>query len=272
MQNLDHFLLIVILTYLDPEDVLACELQSSRFRHASVCHDSLWLVHCDRVWKRTGFSSHWVPPCIPLLERIRSVCSIAQMRKALASYETTALVEKRDFVVLLRAKLLFGPAACSRGPRGGYVPPTWAGEKLNDGKAAWAFAKKESSRKAAIESELLLGGGRWDLRYKQQPQPLPFDLQFYGNHEMSASSHGDQVSSRVLAPCPSPPPPNFSSDPNASYPSPPTTTVHLTHSTHTTHAHTHTHTHTAALPLGSPDGPGIRGHPGRELPPAQVFP
>lgn len=197
MEALDHYLLIAILSFLQPEEILACEVQNKRFRLASVCHDSVWLVHCGVVWKKTGFDALWVPPSIPLLERIRGVCTIAQMRKALASYETTALVEKKDFIVLLRAKILFGITACTRGSRGGYVPPVWAGEVFNDGKAAWVFAKKESKRNAALESELLLGGGLWDLTYKNQSEHT-FDLQFYSNHEMSSTSHGDQVCCLLL--------------------------------------------------------------------------
>ena len=180
-------LLMAILHFLPPESILAMEIQSKRWRSAAISHESLWLPYCTKVWKDTGFLPQWVPPTLPLLQRIRNVCSIAQMRRALASFETTALLEKADFIRLNRSKLLFGIAACTRGPRGGYVPPAWCCE-LNDGKAAWVYAKRESKRKACIESELLLGGGKWDLYYKQSMDD-PYEVTFFANKEMTASSH-----------------------------------------------------------------------------------
>ncbi len=141
-----------------------------------------WLLNTEHLWAGTGWA-HNVSRSCALTERLDKV-PVCAMRLALRGYDTAGLVEKSEWLRLLRVKLLWGPLVCARSPRG-WVAPPWA-LNLMDCKAAFYFAMIEIARDAPLECEL--PRQRWDLTFNAQPSEL-FEIEFFPNHEMTSTSH-----------------------------------------------------------------------------------
>lgn len=178
--------ILQIVDYLGPFDLASCEGVSRRFNAtiSSSGTSHMWLRFVDALWEETGFVFN-VPRLCPLLERISKV-PVSAMRRELMRYDTTCLTERADWMQLLRAKLIWGLSICTRSPRG-WTAPQWA-RSINDCKAAFLFARIEVARKMPLDSEL--SRQKWDLIYNQQRHTI-FDIEFFDNKEMTATSHGD---------------------------------------------------------------------------------
>lgn len=166
-----------------PTDLAKCEIVCRRWRScvSSGC-DSAWLLKTAELWASTGWN-HNVSRVCRLSERLRTV-PVPAMRRALTGYDTAGLIEKSEWMCLLLIELLWGRAVCSLSHTG-WVPPNWA-IHIDDCKAAYLFARKEIARKVPLECELWRQ--KWDLTYVQHPLEQ-FEIEFFDNGEMTASSH-----------------------------------------------------------------------------------
>jgi hypothetical protein len=193
-----------IMDMCSPRDLAKCEMVCRRWRNIIACStdcSSSWLRHACDVWRNTGWS-HNVPPLPPrpMLERLGRV-PVGDMRRALVRYDTTGLMERIDWMRLLRAKLVWGTSACpSRSPTRGWCTPEWA-TRVNDSKAAFLLARVEVGRRMPLESEL--SRQKWDLFYNHRPSDdddddddeldmfvaEAFEIEFLAGREMTASSH-----------------------------------------------------------------------------------
>jgi hypothetical protein len=171
-----------------PSELSRCEQVCRRWRSCAASGgESAWLLHTAQLWRRTGWT-HNVPCALPLTERLRKL-PVSLMRQVLSRYDTAGLVEKIEWMRLLRVELLWPRASltgtvCKRSPRG-LVAPSWA-LNIDDCKAAFMFATIEIARPTPLESQLLQH--EWDLIYNNHPGSS-FDIQFFDNKEMTASSH-----------------------------------------------------------------------------------
>lgn len=186
-EKLADELIITVAEFLTAQELLTAEQISRRWRQL-LSFTALWMPHVQSLWRETGWRFN-KPALVPLSVRIAQSCGVAQLKKALVLYDTTALVEKKDFITLVRAKLLFGKLLKERDSNGRLVIPEWAKATFNDGKAAWIFSRQELRRLLPLESELL--AEKWDLHYYNQGEHPPFEIEFFPNHEMTATSHGD---------------------------------------------------------------------------------
>lgn len=178
--------LVLILEMCSPQDLARSEMVCRRWRHrASTGCSSAWLRHAKNVWARSGFVYNIPPnPPRPMLERIGEV-PVGAMRRALVRFDTAGLVERGEWMRLLRTKLLWGTSVFSRSSTRGWSPPDWAGS-VNDCKAAFLLARIEVGRSMPLESEL--PRQKWDLVYNQHTSET-FEIEFLEGHEMTASSH-----------------------------------------------------------------------------------
>lgn len=187
-EKLADELIIEMAEFLTGEELLIAELISRRWRQL-LSFTALWMPHVHSLWQETGWRFN-KPALVPLSVRIAQSCGVAHLKKALVLYDTTALVEKKDYISLVRAKLLFGKLLKERDANGRLIVPDWAKSDFNDGKAAWVFSRQELRRILPLESELF--AGKWNLLYYSQgDQYPPFEIEFFPNHEMTATSHGD---------------------------------------------------------------------------------
>jgi len=177
-----------VASYLQADELMTFETVCKRWREITVMHTSLWMRHLGLLWESTGYSAN-VPPLVPLTVRIKSSFTVAQMRRSLLLFDTTALVEKTDWVLLLASRLLFGKQLSSTSSPHGYTVPAWC-RSVNDGKRALVFGRRETRRLLPLDSELI--GYSWSLTYKSNPGHGTFKVCFYVNHEMSCESHGEQ--------------------------------------------------------------------------------
>lgn len=195
MDDVRHFdslpdeLLHHIMLRCGPSELSRCEQVCRRWRSCAASGgESAWLLQTAQLWRRTGWT-HNVPCALPLTERLRKL-PVSTMRRALIRYDTAGLAEKIEWMRLLRVELLWPRAAprpdavCAPSPRG-LVAPSWA-LNVGDCKAACMFATIEIARPTPMESQLLQHD--WDLVYHNHPGSS-FDIQFFENKEMTASSH-----------------------------------------------------------------------------------
>jgi len=179
--------LSLIADFLDFDALQSVATSGRRWRECSN-HDFIFTKFVTQCWTSTGYTVN-VPITVPLLLRIKNTCSVASIKRALVACDTKGIVEKLDFMLLLRAKLLFGFSRCppSSSGKSGFRFPAWA-NAMNDGKCAYLFARKECARKMMLESELVKLS--WHLFYKQHPD-VPYEARFYEDHTLTCTSHGE---------------------------------------------------------------------------------
>jgi hypothetical protein len=176
-------LLHLIMLRCGPTELSRCEVVCRRWRTSITSGgDNVWVHKTAQLWRSTGWT-HNVPRVCPLTERLRSV-PVGVMRRTLMGYDTAGLTERSEWMSLLRVALLWGHSACTRCDRG-WSAPGWA-LNINDCKAAYMFATLEVARKVPLECELTRQN--WDLLYLHSALER-FDIQFFDNKEMTASSH-----------------------------------------------------------------------------------
>jgi hypothetical protein len=177
-------LLHLIMLRCGPTQLSRCELVCRRWRTCiTPGGDSVWLRMTERLWRSTGWV-HNVPRVCPLTERLRKV-PVGAMRRTLIRYDTAGLTERSEWMRLLRVALLWGHSACTLCDRG-WSAPGWA-LNINDCKAAYMFATLEVARKVPLECELTRQN--WHLFYIHSGALERFDIQFFDNKQMTASSH-----------------------------------------------------------------------------------
>ena len=110
--HLSNELISLIAEFLDGDMLFICEEINRQWR--IVVNDTrLWLPLTRHLWTNTRYMVN-IPIVVPLLNRIKKVCTIIAMKKALKACDTSGLLEKIEFMTLLRAKLLFGFKNCAR--------------------------------------------------------------------------------------------------------------------------------------------------------------
>ena len=176
-------LLVHIMQFCGPADMARCESVSRRWRQCIAAGGGgAWLSKAEDAWRNTGWV-HNVAPARPMMQRLSSV-PVSTMRRSLIRFDTAGLTEKTDWMRLLRVKLLWGHSVCTATPRG-WLAPSWA-ISIDDCKAAYLFARIEIARQMPLDSELLRQ--KWDLVYNHHPFET-FEIEFFENKEMAASSH-----------------------------------------------------------------------------------
>ena len=186
MFRLSEELIIEIAYKLDPISLMSMELTNKQLR-INLQYDKIWLKHVYNVWLSTRYIEN-IPTICPLLERIRRVCSIQLLKKALKPYQSQSggnLIEKMDYMLLLRTKLLFRTRIANN------QIPQWT-QKINDGKAAFIYSRIEIKRtKSMFESEITTIN--WHFRFKEQGhEGEAYEAKFFTDHTLISQFHPDQ--------------------------------------------------------------------------------
>jgi hypothetical protein len=178
-------LLLQIMLHCAPAALLSSELVCRRWRAVLLSGGgAAWLTQTRQLWNNTGWVHNVARSC-PLMQRLSQV-PVNAMRRALVGYDTAGLVEKYEWMRLLRAKLLWEPFSTfwTQSERG-RVAPVWA-LNIEDCKAAWLFATEEIAREVPLEGELLRQ--KWDLIFHADPAQ-EFEIEFFADRTMTSSSH-----------------------------------------------------------------------------------
>ena len=177
-------LVIHIMQSCTPAALAKCEVVCRRWRNClSTGSSAVWLLKTKELWGSTGWVYN-VSTSRSLSERL-SCISAASMRRALSRYDTAGLTEKSEWTSMLRAMLLWEQDVCTWSQRG-WIVPRWA-ISMDDGKAAYLFARREIARDVPLQSEL--SRQKWDLLYNLHPIES-FEVEFFdSSQEMSATSH-----------------------------------------------------------------------------------
>lgn len=179
-----------IFSFLNPSEFLNVECVNRLFRDIisgkEQYSELFYIRFLHHVW---GDLEYNIPPLIPLLSRI-SCLPLGVLRSHLRGIDVTWCVEKKDYQVCLRSKLLFGRKTQVPGKLITY--PDWT-YRMNDGKATYYFARKERARSVILFKELTLF--KWNLYYKTTVAgelTEPYDLVFHEDSTLTCTSHGDQ--------------------------------------------------------------------------------